>query len=221
MTQKRARVTPANRTGTRLLERPFVAGRLSVFLIQRAPRGEGLASAAITGWQHAIEHINTESHGFDQVFRRADAHQVTRAALGHQRRQLLDYVKHYRLLFTHAKTADGIAVETDLHGARQTLLAEIVMGRSLHNAEQRLSSCGRGHVIRSRRLRARATLQTVESVSRSFGPSRGQLHAAARLFVRCLTRGAFIESHRYVGAERCLYFHRHFRPKKTPRAAQM
>src|SRR6266516_8078468 len=108
MTQKRARVTPANRTGTRLIERPFVARPLRVFHIQFAPRGEGLASAAITGWQHAIEHINTESHGFDQVFRRADAHQVTRAALGHQRRQLLDYYTNYRLLFTHPKTTHDI-----------------------------------------------------------------------------------------------------------------
>src|SRR6266850_4103792 len=110
MTEKRARVAPANRTGTRRIERAFVACPLRVFHVQLAARREGLASAAIARWQHAIEHVNAPSHSFDQVLRRTDAHQITRAAVRHQRSKLLDYFKHYRLLFAHAETADGIAV---------------------------------------------------------------------------------------------------------------
>ena len=49
---------------------------------QPAPRGEQLAVARVAGGQHAVEHVDAARDAFDEVLRRADAHQVARPVRG-------------------------------------------------------------------------------------------------------------------------------------------
>src|SRR5882724_6509742 len=56
---------------------------------------------------------------------------------------------------------------------------------------------------------------------RSLRPPQCQFHTAARLFLRRLTRCAFIKGHSDLGAERRLHLHRDLRRKKAKRAVDV
>ena len=86
---------------------------------------------------------NAPGDGFDQIFRRADSHQVTRLVGGHARRDLLDHFQHYRLLFTDTESADSVSIKADLYRAFQTFAAQIQMRCALHDAKERLPVTGK------------------------------------------------------------------------------
>src|ERR1051325_2604772 len=120
MTQIGPRVSAAHRTATRLIERPLVVYELCVLDVEPAARRERLARAAVAGRQNAVEHVDAARDCFDEIFWRADAHQVPRRISRHSWGDVFDYFKHHCLLSPHAKPADRVAVEADVDGLFET-----------------------------------------------------------------------------------------------------
>ena len=129
-------VAPANRARARLVKRAIILRPLGVFDVQLASGRKRLARASIARRQNAVKHVDAPRDRFHEIFRRADAHQVSWKVSRQSRRDLVYYFKHYRLLFTDAQSADGVAVETDLDRLLETLSPQIHVTGALNNAKQ-------------------------------------------------------------------------------------
>jgi hypothetical protein len=125
MPKKCAGVTATNRTAASLIQGPLIDCIARVLNIQLAGGGERLAGAAVTGGKDAIEHVHATGDGFDQVFGRAHAHEISRPTARHARRDLFDNFKHHGLFFPHAETAYGIAVKADLDRSFQAFAPQV------------------------------------------------------------------------------------------------
>src|SRR5688572_13320173 len=193
MPQVRARVTPANRTETRFVQRSIVLRPLGIFDVQLAARGKCLAGSPVTRRQNAVEHVDPAGHGLDEVFGRADAHQVSRTLFRHFWPNLVDYLKHSRLLFANTEPADRVTVEANLHGLFETLPPQIHVTRALNDAKQRLHAADSFRVDASHVSTSR--LKLLECCFRSPRPTRSQLHAALRVFVSSIAGRALVKGH--------------------------
>ena len=147
-------------TGAFRIERAFVLGIFGVAQIEPAAPGEGLVMAARARRHHAVEHVDAAGNGFEQILRRADAHQIARPILRQHRSGHRDGVEHGGLPFTHRQPADRIAVEADVLQNPGALLSEVGIDAALHDAEQRLAR--RGHLLKC--------------LLRALGPAHRQLH---------------------------------------------
>ncbi len=102
------------------------------------------AGAGHSRGQDAIEHIHAPRHAFDQILRRADAHQIA-GLIGRQDR--VDHVEHgvhVRFALADAQAADGIPVETQLGQIAGRLLAQVGVDSALDDAEECLTSARLG-----------------------------------------------------------------------------
>ena len=88
---------------------------LRVLDVQFAARRERLAGAAVSRRQNAVKHVDTARHCFDQIFGRADAHQISRRVFRHSRRDVFDDFKHHRLFFADTQSADRVAVKANVY----------------------------------------------------------------------------------------------------------
>ena len=71
-------MTETHRAATLLVERSIVRRPLGVLHVQLSARCERLARPTVPGRQHAVKHVDTSCYCFDEIFWRADAHQITR-----------------------------------------------------------------------------------------------------------------------------------------------
>src|SRR2546423_10109961 len=225
MTQVGARVSAADRARASVVEGPGVGRPARVLDVQLSARGERLPVATVARRHHAVEHVNAARDALYQVFRRADAHQVARRVRRHLWRDPFDHLVHHFLLFAHAQSPDGVAVEAYFDRSRKALAPQVKVRRALHDAEDGLTTaqgfnCRRA--FRPARVRAFCTarvrafaLQLVEARARATRPARGQLHRGARRVVRGLAGRALVERHHDVGAERGLHLHRDFGREET------
>ena len=72
--QVRARVSPADGTLARFVQRPRVFCPLGVLDVQLSARGKSLAGSSVSCRQDTVEHIEAARDRFDEIFGRADAH---------------------------------------------------------------------------------------------------------------------------------------------------
>ncbi|MPM91430.1 hypothetical protein SDC9_138559 [bioreactor metagenome] len=100
--------------------------------------GKGSPVAGHTGRQNAVEHIHPASDQFDQLCRGAKPHRVAGLVCGQEWLGDLHCLKHLRLGFAHAHTADGIAVEIESDQGLGAFLAHGRVDATLHNAEHLL-----------------------------------------------------------------------------------
>ena len=148
--------------------------------------------ARVAGGQHAVEHVDAVADRFDDVLRRADAHQVARAIDGEPRRDMRFDAPHLLLRLADRQAADRIAVEADAAELRQRLLAQVLEHAALDDPEQRVGA------VFVRGLRPRR-------------PAQRQLHRRGDLVARARIRRALVEDHRNVGIEGALDLHRQLR----------
>src|SRR3546814_16795043 len=100
----------------------------------------------------------------------------------------------YTTLFRSGKPADRIAIEADVDQTLSRCPAQILVHRTLLDAEQ-----GRdGGMLRA----------GVESLARTLGPAHRTLHREGRPVPRGGKGGAFVERHDDVGVQQQLYYHR-------------
>ncbi len=92
--------------------------------VDLAETGEGLAMAAGSRRQHAVEHVDAARHRFENVLRRADTHEIARVIGGEMRNGVLDGLQHQLLAFADRQSTDGIAFEPDGFQALRALAAQ-------------------------------------------------------------------------------------------------
>ena len=153
---------------------------------------------------HAIEHIDAARHRFQHIRRRADTHQIPRAILRQDRRDLFDHRKHHRLRFAHREPADRIAVKTDVDQGLGAGLTEFGYVTALRDAEQQVSGrCG------------------LEGPLAALRPAQRKLHGALDIAALRRQPHAFIELHGDVGAKQPLHLDRALRRQLGAGAVDM
>src|SRR2546421_9959618 len=140
MAQVSARVAAADRARAKLVQGARVGRPARVLDVQLSARGERLPVATVARRDDAVEHVNAARDALDQVFRRADAHQVARRVRRHLWRDPFDDLVHHFLLLADAQSPDGVAVEADLDRARKALAPQVQVRCALHDAEDRLTT---------------------------------------------------------------------------------
>src|SRR5574344_478456 len=98
---------------TMRIERALVMTILTVTNTHQAIGYKVMTIARITGWHHAVEHIDATTNCFHNIFWLADAHQITWFIFWHFSWQIIQYFDHFFFRFTHRKTANGITIKTN------------------------------------------------------------------------------------------------------------
>src|SRR5690625_3735854 len=179
------------------IHRPGVPGVAGVANSEHAAAGKQMPVAGIAGGHYAIEHVDAALHAVQKVFGPPHAHQVARPVLRQQRTGGFQHGVALVCGLAHAQAADGVAVKANNLQPFGGTLAQVRIHAALDNAEQRRRVAPVG-------------------LFRSFSPAQGQLHGLTGLFFSGRVRRAFVKNHDDVRAQRTLYFHGLFRPKKHP-----
>ena len=101
-------ILPLCGAAARHIDGPLVGLVARVADLQVAEAREQMAVACVARRHHAVEHVDAGGHTFDQVFRRAHAHQVTRLVGRQAVRRVRHDALHLGLGLAHADTADRI-----------------------------------------------------------------------------------------------------------------
>ncbi len=109
------------------IQRRIVVAMERVTDFQYTGIGEQMAVAGVAGRHHAVEHVDATAHTFDQIFRLAYTHQVTRFVCRHEAWQVVQHLDHLVLGFAHRQTANRQTVETDFVQTLQRALAQVLV----------------------------------------------------------------------------------------------
>src|SRR5262249_58757199 len=104
--------------------------------VDRAAPREGHAVTSVARRQNAIEHVNTARHRLDEIMRRADTHQITRALIGKHWRRFGDDPEHHLLRFADGKAADRVAVKIHAGKFAGTFDAQREVVATLYDTKQ-------------------------------------------------------------------------------------
>ena len=99
---------------------------------------EGRPVPSVARRIHAIEHIGTSFHGFKEIRRRADSHQIARFIGRHPRQNIRKRLEHFGLGLTDAQAPERVSVKTDLKRPLKRFPPQIFESSSLNNAKERL-----------------------------------------------------------------------------------
>ena len=185
------RVARTGRAGAERIERgvgEFV--HASAQLQKSARRESGPALRDLRG-DDAIKHVHAAVHGFEDVERRADAHEVARAIKREKLCGEFAGVLAFAAALADGEAADGESIEWHLREPRRALSPQVRKQRALHDRKYRL-----------RRIAARRET--------ACGPALCDLQrGACGVFIR--SRGdALVERHHDVAADRALGLDAHF-----------
>ncbi len=133
------------------------------------------------GWQHTIKDIHSARHAVDQIFGRADSHQVARFVFGQERRDHIQRSVHLLLCLPHRESADGNAGRIERGDEFGGLRSEVCLDAALHDAEQSL---------------VWARLRFEGALCPAMSPLHGEFGVSVVIRV-----GAFVECHDDVCAE--------------------
>ncbi len=185
-----------------LVERTLVEFILGVVHVDHALRREDVSVTGVAAGHDAVEEINPAVNGFEDIDRRADAHQITWLVLGHEFFHRFDDVIHDLGWFAHRQTADGVAAEVKLRDFLHILHADILVGAALVDAKEHLLSVD-------------GAVQRVEPVHfrlAAFEPANGAVRAFFDIVVGRGIFHAFIKGHRDGGGKVRLDAHAFLRP---------
>ena len=180
--------------GAGRIERAGVGAVPGVLDLDVAEARKQVAVARITRRHHAVEHVDAGLDRAHQIFRRADAHQVTRLVRRQLGGSMCEDAHHVFLRLADRQAANGHAVETDLVQSGQRLVAQVFVHAALDDAEQRV-----------------AVFQLVVFVPRAARPAHRQAHRLRRFVAGRRVGRAFVENHHDVGIQHVLDLHRDFR----------
>ena len=113
------------------------AGVSRVFLVEQvhlAVPCEQIAVAGVTGRHHTVEEIHAAMHRFQNILRRAHAHQIAGLILGHIGLHRLDDAVHFLRFLAHGQTADGVAIQLHLRDLLHMADAQRFVGAALGDA---------------------------------------------------------------------------------------
>ena len=147
--------------------------------------------ARISGRHDAVEEVHAACDGFNDVRRRADAHQITRPVFWHIRLDRLNDLIHDLSRFADGKTADGVARQVELGDLLHVPDAKILERRALIDPPELLTGIdsARLSVISGKRLLAPGK------------PARRALAGRLGILVFCGVFHALVKRHGNIGAE--------------------
>ncbi len=91
-----------------------------------------------SGGVDAVEHIHAAFHGFENIFRRTNTHEVAWFIFGIVRMYDVEDAVHGLAFFTHAQSADGDTRQIHLGTEFGRFNAQVVKNDSLDDGEKRL-----------------------------------------------------------------------------------
>ena len=177
------------------VERAGVFAMLRVADLDVAPAREQPAVACVARGHHAVEHVDAFGDCIDDVFRRADAHQVARLLRRKAWRDVRDHSLHVGLRLTDREPADRVAVEADLLQGFVRDVAQVFVHSALNDAEEGVRAIG-------------GRAESIEFVARASRPAQGELHRLRGFIAGRREWRALVEDHHDVGIERALDLHR-------------
>ena len=169
--------------------RPF-----GVAHVEHALGGKEHGVAAVARGHHAVEHIHAALYGFEDIYRRANAHEIARAVGG---QNVIHHLNHFVHLFrrlAHGQSADGVALRAEVAHELGTLAAQLGIDATLHDGEECLA-------VTVFRFCFMKTLPT------AFHPAVRQVETLACVGKVSRSRGTFVESHHDVSADGALDVH--------------
>ena len=169
--------------------RPF-----GVAHVKHALGGEEHGVAAVARGHHAVEHIHAALYGFEDIYRRANAHEIARAVGGQNVIHHLYHLVHLFRRLAHGQSADGVALRAEVAHELGTLAAQLGIDATLHDGEECLA-------VTVFRFCFMKTLPT------AFHPAVRQVEALACVGKVCRSRRALVESHHDVRADGALDVH--------------
>ena len=135
-----ARITARRWPRALFVERPWIVSMSGVAQIDLAEPRIRHPVTAVARRHHAIEHVDAARDGLQNIFGRADTHQIPWTPLGQDRDDLIDRRKHHRLRFADREAPDRVAVKADLDQASRAGPAQLRDVAALRDAEQHVSS---------------------------------------------------------------------------------
>ena len=190
-----ARVARAGRAGASRIE--FLLGEFvnAAAHLQKPARSENGAALRQLRRHDAIEHVHAAMDGFENIERRADAHEIARLVLRQKLRGEFAHVLALALALADREPADGESVEWHFAQASRAFPPQFLEERALHDPEHRLR-----RIAARRQTPRRPAMRDIER-----GPRRR--------FIR--GRGdALIERHHDVAADRLLRLDADFRAEQ-------
>ena len=168
--------------------------------IDNAFAGVHHAVPRIAGRQYAVEHIDTPRNAFQNVFRRTDAHQVTRLVFGQNGGNQFRHGIHIFCRFADGEPADSIAFPLERGDGFGRYFAQFRVGAALYNREKGLLITVHG-------------VRIVKSFDAARQPAVGEFHRLFGIIPFAGVRRTLVESHNDIGANHTLYIHHTFRGK--------
>src|SRR5215216_5372255 len=153
------------------------------------------------GWQDAIEDINAAQHAVDQIFRRANAHQITRLILGQMWTHYIEHSVHFLLGLSHREAADGNARRIERSDEFGGSSSKARLNAALYNPKESLVAASLGF-------------------DTNFCPAMSPFHGELAIFM-VVGVGTFIKSHDDVRAEVLLNSNRTLRREAMRRAVDV
>src|SRR4030095_10725306 len=125
-------------TRTAFFDRALLQGEFGVLQVEGTVGGKGSAVARQASRKDAIKHVHAPGDQLEQLRWRAQAHCVARLVVRQKRLAPFDRLHHFRLRLAYAPPANGVAVETNLHGGLRTCQTQVLEGPTLDNPEDDL-----------------------------------------------------------------------------------
>ena len=196
---------------------PRVAGRidgrevvrpLAVLDVDDTFGGKQHPVAAVAGRHHAVHHVDTAVDGFQDVGRRADAHQVAGSVGRQDGADLLDHLVHHLMWLAHGQTSDGVPLRSDRSDLLGRDPAQVGVHRALHDGEQG--------------LRITVTFGMFGQVRHAaVQPAVGHLHRGLGIGIFTRIRRTLVESHDDVGPDLAFDLHDTLRGEQVRRTVDV
>src|SRR5579872_3466847 len=116
----------------------------SIANVHPAATREQSAITSETSLQNAIEHVDAVAHGFEEILRRSNTHDIARLLRGERfggdRHHLVE--QGFRL--SHGEPSDAVARKVERRQLFSAFAPEMGVHATLHNAEESLVGAGMG-----------------------------------------------------------------------------
>ncbi len=120
---------------TRLINGMLISRESSVHEVESSFRRKGGVVAGQAGRQDAIENVDAARHAVDQIFRRANTHQVAGFIFGQKWNDHVERVVHLLFGLANGESADGDAGGAERSNELGRLSPQVRLNAALHDPE--------------------------------------------------------------------------------------
>ena len=181
MTDIGARESLAGVAVTCLVNRTLIARKSCIHQVESSFGRESRVMARKAGRQDTIEDVDAAQHAVDQIFRRANSHQVARFVFGQIRLHHIQHGVHLLLGLAHGESADGDAGRIERSDEFSGSNSKVRLNAALDDPKESLVAASLGFEA-------------------NFRPAMSPFHGELAVLM-VVGVGAFVESHDDVRAE--------------------